>query len=733
MKLRDVRFPDSVISRLVVVTLLAGLVTGIIGVTLVWVVETRDLRRDAAARNVARAERQAVLIDSRIQVLRSQLEFLATVPAVASLSSDANEELAVAIRVSDDLDELVLFDARGEPVAGAASSRLVDINEVASRPELRDVQHPAVALATDGELPEIEYLLPVQDPPGQIAGTLVARVPLDAVSQEAEGRLRGIAATASVVADDGTIVGHPDLSRVLRRERFPVLDDLRDTRSLIVVRGGERVVVAAAPSSQFAGWVVMEQTETEALAPLSSSLEEITAVFVAVIAAVVLGVILVGRRILQPLGPMADAVVRLGHGDLDARVATRGSGEVAVLAEGFNQMATSLQERQRELEAAERAARRSEQRLRLLIEGVEDYAIVLLGLSGQIRSWNSGARRVLGAETDDVLGSHFGDFVATEPSEDDPFRTAAKEGRSEREGWMRRHDGDRFWAQLSLVALVEEDGTPYGYAAVVHDLTERHATQEALETALEREQQAADELRRTNEAKSEFLAIAAHELQTPLAAILGANGILSDADDLDDDERERLNSLIGTHAEIMRHIVERLLDLSRLHTGRVQLSPEPIDVRSQLEGHVDLLRGQLSRHEVVLDAPSITVVTDAAALRHIVTNLLSNAAKFSRTGSTIEVVAQVVDGHLHITVADEGIGIDDADRDRIFELFRQSQHGLASAQGTGVGLAIVRRYAELLGGTVAVDSEPGRGSRFRVRLPVNVPRGQLASGTTRLD
>lgn len=711
----------SIVRRLVALAVVAGLVTGLVGVLVVGAAERRNARGDSAARNLAAAERLATVVDGRVAALRAQLELLATRGPIIAFE-DAETELAVALRVSDDLDQLVLHERDGRAVAASSSSRLLDAGTVEARPELIRVLQsagPQVKVVDDeGPLPSIEIAVAVEDPPGRPVGALVGRAPVALVVQGAGTAELGAGSSAFLVDGDGIVIAHRELERVLEQERYPVEEVFADGQRVEVVGvGGEPVLTAGAPLGAFPGWVVVEQPKPEALASAGTASAEATWVFLAVLAAIVAAVVLAGHRLLRPLGPLAEAVDRLGRGELGVRVETRGVGEVGVLAEGFNRMAAALQARQLDLEEAERAARLSEERLRLMVEGVEEYAIVLLDLDGAIRSWNTGARRLLGTDAEHAIGRHLSSFLDAEDAPADPLIEAAGAGRSDVEGWCRADDGRRFFARIVTTALRDEQGQRYGYVVVLHDLTSRHRAREATEAALAREREAAEELRRTNRLKDEFLAVAAHEIRTPLSAILGASDVLSqDWDDLDDEERVRFRDIIATHARDMRAVVERLLDLTRLQAGRVRLVAETLILDEELARDVELVRPQLDGHDVRVEAPPTPVRLDPQALRHIVVNLVSNAAKFSPPGSRIVVRAEVEASEVTLEVVDQGQGIPEEDQEQIFELFHQSSDSRSTTRGTGVGLAIVRRYANLSGGDVTVESAPGEGATFRVTL-----------------
>lgn len=712
---------STIVRRLVLLTIAAGLVTGIVGLAVVGAVERRQLRDDALVDNHAVADRIATVIDGRLGALRSQLELLASREPIVAFG-DAGTELGVGLRVSDDLDRLVLYDRPGRPLAAVSSSRLLSPGDLPARPDLAGALEGAGAQVIvsrgDGALPAVEVAVPVEDPPGSVVGALVGSAPVAVVVQGTEKADVETGASAFVVDREGIVIAHRELERVLAGESYPMADVFGDARRMAVVETGDgAVLTAAAALTVMSGWVVVEQPEADVAPRLGSTFGDVTAVFLAVIAAIVVAVVLAGHRLLRPLRPLAEAVERLGRGELGVRVERDGAGEVGILADGFNRMAAALQSRQLELEAAERLARRSEERLRLMVEGVEDYAIVLLDLDGRVRSWNTGARRLLGPDSEEAVGRPLASFLDPHDPPDDPLAQAAAGGRGDVEGWCRRDDGRRFWARIVATSLRDEEGAPYGYAVVLHDLTARHRAHEATEVALQREREAAEELRRTNRLKDEFLAVAAHEIRTPLSAILGASSVLvNDWDELDDDERRRFRDMIDTHAQDMRAVAERLLDLTRLQAGRVRLVAEEVRLDQEMPRLVSLVQTQLDGHEVVLDIASATVHLDPQALRHVVTNLVSNAAKFSPAGSRITVGARVDGPFVTVEVTDEGVGIPSADQEHIFEMFHQSSDGPSARRGAGIGLAIVRRYAELSGGGVEVESAPGEGATFRVTL-----------------
>ncbi len=236
----------------------------------------------------------------------------------------------------------------------------------------------------------------------------------------------------------------------------------------------------------------------------------------------------------------------------------------------------------------------------------------------------------------------------------------------------------------------------------------------------------ADRLRRADEAKGRFLSNISHEFRTPLNAIGALARLLLDRVDgplsVEQDKQVRF---IRKAADDLREMVDDLLDLAKIDAGRIDLQLGPV----QLEELWSALRGMMRplvsspRVELLLDPPpAVPLVTDEAKLAQILRNLISNALKYTENG-TVRLHAQPVGGELAIAVTDTGIGIDEAHRDAIFEEFVQVDSALQRRiKGTGLGLPLCRRLAQLLGGRLELESRPGEGSTFRLLLPLDASR-----------
>jgi signal transduction histidine kinase len=236
------------------------------------------------------------------------------------------------------------------------------------------------------------------------------------------------------------------------------------------------------------------------------------------------------------------------------------------------------------------------------------------------------------------------------------------------------------------------------------------------------------ELEAASRHKSEFLANMSHELRTPLNAIIGFSEVLDDRmfGEVNDKQAEYVRVILASGRHLLS-LINDILDLSKVEAGRMELELGAFNLRMALENALTLIRERATRHGLTLgltvDETLEDVVADERKLKQVLLNLLSNAVKFTPEGGRVDVRAVPANGDVEVSVTDTGVGIAPEDQEAIFEEFRQVGHATRKREGTGLGLALARKFVELHGGRLWVKSEAGRGSTFTFTLPVSPHAG----------
>jgi PAS domain S-box-containing protein len=386
---------------------------------------------------------------------------------------------------------------------------------------------------------------------------------------------------------------------------------------------------------------------------------------------------------------------------------------------GFSKVTRDLTERR----LHEQAVQDRENNLRLLVEGVRDHAMFLLDATGRISSWNEGAHKVLGYREDQVLGQdasllYIPDERLSGQWKAD-FSSARHSGFLHVEGWRCRSDGTRVWAETSTTLLPDEHGNVRGFVQIVHDLTERRRV-ETLE----------GEGRRIGE----FIAMLSHELRNPLAPMQHAVAILQRLTQTPD--AARCVELMGRQVKHMSRLVDDLLDVSRITSGKIRLELLPLELGTLVHLASEATRSAMEKyeHRFTLDMPprAIPIQGDATRLTQVVMNLLTNAAKYTPSHGDIHLILTNDGTTATLQLTDNGIGMSEALLRRAFEPFVQGERTLdRSDGGLGIGLTLVKSIVERHGGAVAVASAGlGRGTTFTVTLPLSTaPSAALPAAT----
>ena len=376
---------------------------------------------------------------------------------------------------------------------------------------------------------------------------------------------------------------------------------------------------------------------------------------------------------------------------------------------GYGKVTRDLTER-REHEAA---LARSEEQLRLMIQAVKDYAIFMLDPGGIVLSWNSGAAAIKGYTASEVLGRNFAmfftaaDVAAEKPQQE--LALARLAGRAETQGWRVRKDGSLFWASVVITPVYDAHQVLRGFAKVTRDLSEQRRLQELEHSS-----------RRLNE----FLALLGHELRNPLAPIRNAVSIMKAHPDMPG-PLARMRDIIDRQLGHMTRLVDDLLDVARVSSGKLTLKRDPIDFRDVVQASLESIRPLTAarRQRLTVEMPEqpIEMTGDRVRLTQALQNVLSNAAKYTPDGGAIELGVALQSAACLTTVRDSGIGIDPGALERIFELFVQEESTLQDRgePGLGIGLSLARTLVEQHGGMLTAQSDgAGMGSTFTMFLPL---------------
>jgi PAS domain S-box-containing protein len=363
---------------------------------------------------------------------------------------------------------------------------------------------------------------------------------------------------------------------------------------------------------------------------------------------------------------------------------------------------------------AEEVLRTSEERFRLMVSTVEDYAIFMLDLNGHVVSWNEGAERAKGYRAEEIIGQHFSRFYPAEDLErgkpDYELKVATEQGKFEDEGWRLRKDGSRYWANVIITALRDENGRLRGFAKVSRDLTDRMKNEERMRIHNAH-------LEASNKELEAFCYSVSHDLRAPLRGIDGfSQALLEDhANQLDPQGKEYLQR-VRASAQRMATLIDDLLNLSRI--TRNEMHRETVDLSSMADSiAIDLHSRDPQRKVSFVISSGLRADADPRLLRIALENLLANSWKFTsqRDDARIEMGWTQNNGKSAYFVRDNGVGFDTANASNLFGPF-QRLHAMNEFPGTGIGLATVQRIIQRHGGRIWAEAALDRGATFYFTL-----------------
>ncbi|MCW2849195.1 MAG: domain S-box protein [Marmoricola sp.] len=391
--------------------------------------------------------------------------------------------------------------------------------------------------------------------------------------------------------------------------------------------------------------------------------------------------------------------------------------------------------------------------LQRLVASATGTAIIATGPDGTITLFNPGAEAMLGYSAAEVLGErpdmfhpadelrHQAGRLRALPTFADICRASIAAEDSHRLWLFRRKDGEERIMRMTLTAVPGESGELSGYLATAEDVTEREQAHRAMLLTVQHQRTAVERLQELERVKADFVATVSHELRTPITSIIGYTELLDDGlvGELSDAQREIVDR-VDRNGRRLLLLVEDLLTLSQIEASALKIEPVVTDVRSIVTSACDRLHPVLANRtmDVRISTPAEPVIHhgDPEQLERMLTNLLTNAVKFTADGGTVAVSLHSDGESSRIVVEDSGVGISKEDQDKLFTRFFRSNSATDDAvQGTGLGLTIVQAIVSLHGGTIDVFSKHGQGTRVTVTLPrvaptaITEPRPQLGSAT----
>ncbi len=400
----------------------------------------------------------------------------------------------------------------------------------------------------------------------------------------------------------------------------------------------------------------------------------------------------------------------------------------AVALENARSILAARRRAEEELLAAKEALRESEQRFRAIFERAA-VGIAISNLDGGLAEVNDKFVEILGYSPQELAGmtayqiSHPDDVASTR--EHVARLLAGEISEYSYEKRYVRKDGRVVWTLTSVGLLKDPQGRPRQFVGVIEDITARKRAEDG-------ERAARAEAERMSELKDEFLATLSHELRTPLGAILGWAQVIA-ARPMEGEELLRAVQVIERNARAQTRLIEDLLDMSRITSGKVRLDVQPVEPAAFIEAALETVRpgadAKRIRLEQVLDPKAGPISGDPGRLQQVIWNLLSNAIKFTPAGGKVQVVLARVNSHIEISISDSGIGIRPEFLPHVFDRFRQADGSTTRRHGgLGLGLAIAKHLVELHGGSLKAHSAgESRGATFIVDLPLTaVHRAQPA-------